>query len=47
MTLYCDETKHLTQISIQKSKFIYLMINTILRNYVQDILTFFRHDAFY
>jgi len=42
---YCDETKHLSPISIQKSKFVYLFLNINLRIYLEDVCFFFRHDA--
>lgn len=44
---YCDETKHFHPFLIQKSKFIYVFLNIILRIYLEDIFVFFRHDAFY
>ena len=47
LNLYCDETKHYASILIQNSKFIHLFLNINLRIYLEDFLSFFRHDAFY
>jgi hypothetical protein len=45
--IYCDETKQLSQELIQKSKKVYQILKINLRNYLEDILLFFRHDARY
>jgi|GEM_PF-5409869 len=47
VNIYCDETKHFSQKLIQKAKFVYLILKINLGIYLEDVCTFFRHDALY